>query len=233
MVTRLVRHHDQEERQSEAAVRWDTIRPKVLKAFAKQGARDFSEEDWLRLIHEGSSKTRFEHCEDSKNSLAYFRALQGHSGGITIAPVLMQHILIPYNWKQFVFHRGCSFSIQSILEIGLIAWGKQRNEGRQTIFFTPLNPFWENPDEEAPSDDFTIPKKVHCHSNWNRDQDAVYLVKLSWAQDQGLRFWQTKVTCNNRTQSGAGRLHLQSNLSERRWNTSRKTLNPTTREGDT
>ena len=121
MVTRLVRHHDQEERQSEAAVRWDTIRPKVLKAFAKQGARDFSEEDWLRLIHEGSSKTRFEHCEDSKNSLAYFRASQGHSGGITIAPVLMQHILIPYNWKQFVFHRSCSFSIQSILEIGLIA----------------------------------------------------------------------------------------------------------------
>ena len=72
MVTRLVRHYDQEERQSDAAVHWDTMRPKLLKAFAKQGARDFSEEeDWPRLIHEGSSKTRFECCEDSKNSLAF------------------------------------------------------------------------------------------------------------------------------------------------------------------
>ena len=73
---------------------------------------------------------------------------------MTIAPELMGHVAIAYDWKEFVFHRGCSFSIQSILENGLIAGGKQSKEGRQTIFFTPLNPFGENPDEEAPSDDF-------------------------------------------------------------------------------
>ena len=44
-------------------------------------ARDISEKDWFRLLHEGSSKTRFEYCEDSKNSLIYFRVIQGHSGG--------------------------------------------------------------------------------------------------------------------------------------------------------
>ena len=62
----------------------------------------------------------------------------------------MGHVLIPYDWNEFVFHKGCSFSIRSILENGLIAGGKQSKEGRQTIFFTPLNPFGENPHEEAP-----------------------------------------------------------------------------------
>ena len=33
---------------------------------------------------------------------------------------------------------------------------------------------------------------MHCHSNWKRNQDAVYWVKLSRAQDQGLPSWQTK-----------------------------------------
>ena len=60
MVTRMVRHCDQDERQSDAALHWDTSRLVLLKAFAKHGARDFSEKHWLRLIHEGSSKTRFE-----------------------------------------------------------------------------------------------------------------------------------------------------------------------------
>ena len=54
---------------------WDTIRPVLLKAFAKQGAH-FSEKYWIRFVHQGSSKTRVEY---SKNSLAYFQAIQGHS----------------------------------------------------------------------------------------------------------------------------------------------------------
>ena len=35
IVTRMVRHYDQDERQSDAALQWDTIRPILLKAFAK------------------------------------------------------------------------------------------------------------------------------------------------------------------------------------------------------
>ena len=34
--------------------------------------------------------------------------------------------------------------------------------------------------------------KVHYQSNWKHDKDGVYWEKLSRAQDQGLRFWQTK-----------------------------------------
>ena len=71
-----LRDYDQDERQSDASLLWDAIRLVLLKAFAKQGARDFSDKDWLRLIHQGSSKTRFGHCEDSENSLAHFRSIQ-------------------------------------------------------------------------------------------------------------------------------------------------------------
>ena len=52
------------------------------------------------------------------------------------------------NW--FFFHWCCSFSIQSILENELIPGGKESDEERQTIFFTPLNPLGGDSDEEEP-----------------------------------------------------------------------------------
>ena len=70
----------------------------------------------------------------------------------------MGHILIPYCWKEIYFHRSCSFSIQSIL-------GKESKGGPQTIFFTPLNPFGGDFDEEELCDDHTIPQKVLYHSS--------------------------------------------------------------------
>ena len=111
--TRMVRHYDQDERQSDAALHRDTIRPVLLKAFAKHGARDFSEKHRLPLIHEGSSKTRIEYCEDSKNSLAYFRAIQAHSAGIPNDRELKDYIRILFKWKEFIFHR-CCFSASSL-----------------------------------------------------------------------------------------------------------------------
>ena len=55
----------------------------------------------------------------------------------------MLYIRIPYQWKEYVFHWACSFSIKSILEDGLIPGGKKSDKGRQTVFFTPLNPLVE------------------------------------------------------------------------------------------
>ena len=104
----------------------------------------------------------------------------------------MGYVRIPDNWKKYIDHRGCSFSIQSILENGLILGGHESDKGRQTVFFTPLNPFGGDSVEEEPRDDHTIPQKVHFHSRWRRKQNAVYWVKMSRAQDQGLQFWQTK-----------------------------------------
>ena len=116
MVTRIGASYDQDERQSDGSMHWDTIRPVLLKAFAKHGARDVSEKYWFFLIHEGSSKARIEYCEDSTKSIANFRAIQGHSGGIPIDPELMGYVGISDDCKKYFDHRGCSVSNQSILE---------------------------------------------------------------------------------------------------------------------
>ena len=82
--------------------------------------------------------------------------------------------------------------MQSILKSGLIAGGRESKQGRQTIFFTPLNPFGPNPDEEKLSDDLSKPRKVQYESKLKTNQDAVYWINLPRAQDKGLRFWQTR-----------------------------------------
>ena len=63
---------------------------------------------------------------------------------------------------------------------------KESDKARQAVFFTPLNPFGNDPDQEKPH------QKVHYQIYWKHNQDAVYWIKLSIAQDQGLQFWQTK-----------------------------------------
>ena len=128
-----------------------------------------------------------------KKSLANCRAIQAHNGGIPTDPELMEFIRILFKWKEFIFHRCCSFSIQSILENGLIPGGKEK----QIIFHTTLS-FGGGSDEKEFSDDHATPQKVHYHSHWKRNQDAVYWVKLAQAQGQGLQFLANNVTCDHR-----------------------------------
>ena len=66
----------------------------------------------------------------------------------------------------------------SVLENGLIPGGHGGDKGRQTVFFTPLNSFGWDADEEEPCDDYTTPQKVHYKSHWKRNQDAVYWIKF-------------------------------------------------------
>ena len=72
MVTKMLRHNDQEERQADGSRHWDNIMPTMLRAFARERAQDFADDDWLVLIHEGSNKMRMEYCKDSSGSLCSF-----------------------------------------------------------------------------------------------------------------------------------------------------------------
>ena len=47
-----------------------------MRAFAREGARDFDDDYWSVLIHEGSNKMRMEYYKDSNGSFCYLR---GHS----------------------------------------------------------------------------------------------------------------------------------------------------------
>ena len=84
-----------------------------------------------------------------------------------------------------------SWNFQSIWEWNNSGRKRETDKARQAVFFTPLNPFGNDRDEEKPHFDYTVPQKVHYETYWKRNQER-YWIKLSRAQDQGLRYWQTK-----------------------------------------
>ena len=70
--------------------------------------------------------------------------------------------------------------------------GKEEDKARHAVFLTPTNLSGDVLEEEKPDDDFTVPQKAPHVTKWKYDQNAVFWVRLSKAQDQGLEFWQTK-----------------------------------------
>ena len=105
---------------------------------------------------------------------------------------MSKNTILPYKWKEYVFHSGISwnFSIHS---------GEWTNSGKKrewqsstNSLFSSLNPCGIDPDEEKPNEDHTVPQKVHHQTHWKHNQDAVYWIKLSMTQDQGLEFWHAK-----------------------------------------
>ena len=48
LVMRLVRRYDQDERETDGAAHWNSMGPKLRKAFQKAGGRKFLDSDWLQ-----------------------------------------------------------------------------------------------------------------------------------------------------------------------------------------
>ena len=158
-VTEMVRHHDQDERETDGARHWDGVLSVLKGKFRNQMEKEFTDEDWLHCLYLRSIKTRFEICEDENGEIRYIRAIQGHSGGMIISPRLMNYVMIPYEWKRFIYHVGRARDENSSAEIGLVAGATERKEGRQTIFFTPLDPFNSDADEAESITDTTKLRK--------------------------------------------------------------------------
>ena len=77
MVTTMLRHYDQGERQTDGSRHWDSNKPVLLRAFTHEGAQDFSDKNWLRLIHEGSTKKRLEYCAERGGKFMIFPSCSG------------------------------------------------------------------------------------------------------------------------------------------------------------
>ena len=115
LVMRLVRRYDQDERETDGAVHWNSMGPNLRKAFEKAGGHKLSDPDWLQKMYKGSNKTRFRYCKNSRDVLVYNRAIQGHTGGNVIAPELMGHVAIPYKMERIPVSSRmlwCHFNLQ-------------------------------------------------------------------------------------------------------------------------
>ena len=119
IVGKLVCHEHRSDREADGAIHW--IRHKLKFTFTKQGEDTFTDKDWINHIWKGTSKTRFQYCQNSCDTLLKIRAIERHTGRDVIEPELMGHVATLFDWKQFLFHRRCSFNLESILEAGLIA----------------------------------------------------------------------------------------------------------------
>ena len=109
----------------------------------------------------------------------------------------------------------CSYNVQSMLRSGLIAGGRERKEGRQTIFFTPLNPFGDNPDEEEPRDDLSKPRKATLSQQVEASSGRRPLDQFSPITRRRTTVLTNQIPCHNCSQLCAGILHRQSDFSKR------------------
>ena len=75
---------------------------------------------------------------------------------------------------------------------GLVAGCSKARDGRQTVFFSTLNPLGQDDEEEEYHDRLDVARKFDYCSKWRYDQDVVFCITLKEAQDLGLEFWQTK-----------------------------------------
>ena len=67
----LVRHLDQKDGETDGAVRWKSMGPKLRHMFQKQGGHTSSDSDWIDCIWKGSNRTRFQDCTNSNDVLLY------------------------------------------------------------------------------------------------------------------------------------------------------------------
>ena len=70
----------------------------------------------------------------------YFRAIQGHSGGIAINPELQDNVLLPKGFTEYIYHVGHVSEVHSIIRRGLIPGAQSLKRGRQSVFFTYSEP---------------------------------------------------------------------------------------------
>ena len=143
----------------------------------------------------GGNKKRYQYCTDSTGQeILYLRALQGHSRRDPIDPSLLDNVLIPDNFFEYIFHIGCAINLHSITNSGLIPGGQNLGKERQSVFFTAVNPM--NKEHKDPyENDFTAPRLAwYKQKTWKRHQDTVYWVDIQLAQKKGFKFYQTR--CN-------------------------------------
>ena len=91
---KLVRHHDQEERETDGVGHSKSIGPRLRNAFQ----RTLSLIQLASSILQKGAKNRFQHCKIAHDVLLKIRAIPGHTGGNVIAPKRMGHVAIPSRW---------------------------------------------------------------------------------------------------------------------------------------
>ena len=189
-VIHLLRHSQQVQREDDGAVHFWRIKEHLQSQFAQ--IPHWSDNRWKAcLAAGGGAKRRYQYCTDVSGIIVYLRALQGHSGRNLIDPSLQDNVVIQSEFFHHIYHIGCAFNLQFIINNGLIPGG-QNSSKRQTVFFLPIDP--KDKEHKDPEKiDLNVPRRAqYLHNAWKKHQDAVYWVDVNLAIRKGLTFYQTR-----------------------------------------
>ena len=163
-MTRLLPHDQNISRETDGAIKYGDIVKEFNKKKKKfEGASQWSLNDWISILAKGGeAKKRFQYClnPNSSTHISYFRAIQEHSGGITIDPELQDKVLLPKGLTEYIYHVGNVSEVHSTIRSGLILGGQNLKRGRQSVFFTIVNPMEDEHCVEETSCDLTMPRIV-------------------------------------------------------------------------
>ena len=127
----------------------------------------------------------FQYClnRNSSRHISCFRAIQGHSGGIAIDPVLQDNVLLPKGFTKYIYHVGNVSEMHSIMLSGLIPGAQSLKRGR-SVFFTIVNSIEDESCVEETSCDLTKPRIVPYKNTWKTQENTVYWCNLKLAQEK-------------------------------------------------
>ena len=165
---RLLRHDRSVLREEDGAVDFKILAPIFASQF--ESSPHWSLRTWLSYLQRGGGpKKRFQYCLDphSAETILYLRAIQDHSVWNQIDPALQDNVLLPSDFAEYIYHVGSSHDMHSIIQSRLIPGGKDIKRGRQTSFFTAVNP-------------------THTHLHKQRDHN------VTKPRKKGLTFYQTR-----------------------------------------
>ena len=189
-VIHLLRHSQKVQREDDGAVQFWRIKEHLQSQFPQ--IPYWSDNRWKAcLAAGGGAKRRYQYCTDVSGIIVYFRALQGHSARNLIDPSLQDNVVIQRGFFHHIYHIGCAFYLQSIINNGLIPGG-QSSSKRQTVFFLPVD-LTDKSHKDPETIDLNVPRRAqYLHNAWKKHQDAVYWVDIDLAIRKGLTFYQTR-----------------------------------------
>ena len=184
--------HGELPREEDGAIEFWRLKEDLRNEF--ENSQHWSDEMWKsKTAGGGGYKKRFQYCTDpSGQEILHLRAFQGRSGRNAIDPSLLDNVLIPNDFFEYIYHIGCAISLHSITNSGFIAGGQNLSRERQTVFFTAVNSM-DKEHKDPYKLDLTQPHLAwYKQKTWKRQKDKVYWVDIQLAQRKGLKFYQTR-----------------------------------------
>ena len=192
LMIRLLRHDNTVLREDDGAVKFQDLASIFRSEFTSSS--HWSIRTWLSFLQRGGGvKKRFQYCVDpsSPETLLYFRAIQGHSGGKHMDPALQDNVLSPNDFAEHIYHVGSSPRLALHNPVWIDSGWENVKKGRHAVFFTAVNPMFVDQHKEV-EHDLTKPRIAVHENNWKIHQHTVYGCNLRVAQGKGFQFYQPR-----------------------------------------